>query len=240
MIMRVVYITILSSLALLGCHGKSSVEQQPALSSTLKSVNPEQAPGIMEQYRLGMFTIGGWVNQKQGRHFQTVEPQHSQAAIVYLYRPDSKWNRQEIVASSLFLNSERIPSLLNNHYYWVELPAGNYRLSTSRPLGVNHFQKPKYLDFTVEAGQSYFIKYDEENMATRRSVSGALMLMPDQTGRSEIAFTERKSSSYNFVAQDEQRGKVRHSAQKLKAKKYDPKTDVQLVKPFKLWNPLTW
>ncbi len=133
-----------------------------------------------------------------------------------------KWNRQEIVASSLFLNSERIPSLLNNHYYWVELPAGNYRLSTSRPLGVNHFQKPKYLDFTVEAGQSYFIKYDEENMATRRSVSGALMLMPDQTGRSEIAFTERKSSSYNFVAQDEQRGKVRHSAQKLKAEKYDP------------------
>ena len=77
-------------------------------------------------------------------------------------------------------------------------------------------------------------------MATRRSVSGALMLMPDQTGRSEIAFTERKSSSYNFVAQDEQRGKVRHSAQKLKAEKYDPKTDVQLVKPFKLWNPLTW
>ncbi len=72
---------------------------------------------MIDQYQLGMFTIGGWVNQKQGRHFQEVKPQHDQAAMVYLYRPDINWNRQEIVASSLFLNSERIPSLLNNHYY---------------------------------------------------------------------------------------------------------------------------
>ena len=97
--MRGVAILLLSSVALLGCHGKSAIEQT-SLASTLKPVDPESTPGHIEQYRLGMFTIGGWVNQKQGRHFQTVEPQHSQAAIVYLYRPDSKWNRQEIVASS--------------------------------------------------------------------------------------------------------------------------------------------
>ena len=138
-------LVILSSLALLGCHGKSSLEQQPHLASALKEVNVQHEPSIMEQYRIGVFTIGGWVNQAQGNHFQTIKPQHDQAAVVYLYRPDSKWNRQEIVASSLFLNSERIPSLLNNHYYWVELPAGTYRLPSSRPLGIYHFQKPKYL-----------------------------------------------------------------------------------------------
>lgn len=238
--MRAVYITMFTGLALLGCHGKPAVESAPALASTLKSVDTEHDPSLIEQYRIGMFTIGGWVNQKQGKSFQAVQAQHDQAAIIYLYRPDTKWNRQEIVASSLFLNSERIPSLLNNHYYWVEVPAGTYRLSTSRPLGINHFQKPKFLDFTVEAGQSYFIKYDEENLSTRRTVSGPLMLVPEKIGLNEIAFTQRKTSSYNFVAQDQQSGKVRSSAQKLKAEKYDPSSDVQLVKPFKLWNPLTW
>ncbi len=238
--MRGVCIAILSSMMLLGCHGKSSLEQEPHLASTLKDVKFEHEPGIMEQYRIGAFTIGGWVNQTQGSHFQPVQPQHEQAALVYLYRPDSKWNRQEIVASSLFLNSERIPSLLNNHYYWVELPAGRYRLSSSRPLGINHFQKPKYLDFTVEAGQSYFLKYDEENLTTRHAVSGPLISVPDAVGRNEIAFTEMKSASYNFVAENQQNGKMRRSAQKIKRTKYDPSTDVQLVKPFKLWNPLTW
>lgn len=237
--MRGVLILLLSSLALLGCHGKSSIENTQ-LASTLKPVDPESVPGHIEQYRLGMFTIGGWVNQKHGQYFQEIKPQHDQAAVVYLYRPDSKWNRQEIVASSLFLNGERIPSLLNNHYYWVELPAGNYRLSSSRPLGINHFQKPKYLDFEVEARQSYFIKYDEENLASKRSVSGPILLMPEKVGRNEIAFTELKSNSFNFVAEDQNSGKVHRSVQKLKAPDYDPAEDVQLTKPFKLWNPLTW
>ncbi len=238
--MRGVYIAILSSAALFGCHAKHAVEQEPHLASTLKNVDFEHEPGVMEQYRLGAFTIGGWVNQSQGNHFQPVTAQHDQAAIVYLYRPDSKWNRQEIVASSLFLNSERIPSLLNNHYYWVELPPGEYRLSSSRPLGINHFQKPKYLDFNVEAGKSYYLKYDEENLSTRHAVSGPLILMPDSTGRTEIAFTQRKSNSYNFVAQNQQTGKMRKHPQKIKRDKYDASADVQLVKPFKLWDPRTW
>lgn len=238
--MRGAYILLLSSAALLGCHGKSVIEQEPQLASTLKDVNFAHEPGIMEQYRIGVFTIGGWVNQTQGNYFQPVKPQHDQAAVVYLYRPDSKWNRQEIVASSLFLNSERIPSLLNNHYYWVELPAGQYRLSSSRPLGINHFQKPKYLDFTVEAGQSYFVKYDEENLSARRAVSGPLMLMPDSLGKNEIAFTRLKSSSFNFVAENQQTGKMRKSAQKIKRSEYDPTADVQLTRPFKPWDPRTW
>jgi hypothetical protein len=65
--------------------------------------------------------------------------------------------------------------------------------------GVQHFQKPKYLDFTVDAGQTYFIKYDEENLSTRREVSGPLMIVPEKTGLNEIAFTQWKSESFNFV-----------------------------------------
>lgn len=237
--MRGVCIAVCASFILLGCHGKSAMEHTQS-TSTLKPVDTEHEPGLLEQYRFGMFSIGGWVNQKMGQRFQLVQAQDEQAAIVYLYRPDSKWNRQEIVASSLFINSERIPSLLNNHYYWVELPVGTYRISTSRPVGVQHFQKPKYLDFTVQAGQSYFIKYDEENLSTRREVSGPLIMVPEKIGLNEIAYTQLKSESYNFVALDQKSGKLRKKAQKLKPAKYDPAEDVQLTKPFKIWNPLTW
>lgn len=237
--MRGVCIAVCASIILMGCHGKSAFEHAQA-TSTLKPVNTEHEPGLLEQYRFGMFTIGGWVNQKVGQRFQPVQAQSEQAALVYMYRPDSKWNRQEIVASSLFINSERIPSLINNHYYWIELPAGTYRLSTSRPVGVQHFQKPKYLDFTVEAGQSYFIKYDEENLSTRHEISGPLILVSEKAGLNEIAFTQLKSESFNFVAQDSNTGKVRKKAQKLKPAKYDPAEDVQLTTPFKPWDPRTW
>lgn len=238
--MRGVAIVLISSLALLGCHGKKAVVEPTQSLSTLKNIDLEKKPGFVEQHRIGMFTIGGWVNQKQGNQFQTVKPQHDQAAIVYLYRPDSRWNRQEIVAASLFINQEHIPSLLHNHYYWIEVPTGTYRLSTSRPLGALHFQKPKYLDFSVEAGQSYFIKYDEENISTRRSISGPLMLMPEKVGLNEIAFTQLKSDSFNFVAQDQETGQIRKKAQKIEPTAYDPSLDVQLKAPFKLWDPRTW
>lgn len=238
--MRGVAIVLISSLVLMGCHGKKALVEPSQPLSTLKNIDLEKKPGFIEQHRMGMMSIGGWVNQKQGQAFQTVQPQHADAAIVYLYRPDSNWNRQEIVAASLFINQQHIPSLLHNHYYWVELPAGSYRLSSSRPLGALHFQKPKYLDFSVEAGQSYFIKYDEENFNTRRSMSGPLMLMPHNVGLNEIAFTQLKSHSFNFVAQDQKTGKVRKKAQKIQMSKYDPATDVQLTAPFKLWDPRSW
>ena len=236
--MREFCIALCASFILLGCHGKA-IKHIPA-TSTLKVVNTDHAPGMLEQYRFGMFTIGGWINQKSGQRFHLAQAQNDQAAIVYMYRPDSRWNRQEIVASSLFINAERIPSLLNNHYYWIELPAGTYRLSSSRPLGVQHFQKPKYLDFTVEAAQSYFIKYDEENLTTRHEIAGPLTLMSEKIGLNEIAFTQWKSDSFNFVVQNQRSGKVRKKAQKLKAAKYDSSADVQLTQSFKLWDPRTW
>ena len=200
----------LSCVALLaGCQSHKVVEESPAtLTATLPEVDTSKAPGMLEQYHVGAFTVGGWVNQKLGQFFTPIQPQNAQAAVVYLYRPDTRWNRQEIAAANLFINGHRIPSLLHNHYYWLELPAGTYRLSVSRPLAGLHFQKPKYLDLTVEPAQTYFIKYDEENKIARSEHTGPFMSMSDKIARGEIAFTRLKSSSYNFVAQDES-GKVR-------------------------------
>ncbi|MPW43437.1 DUF2846 domain-containing protein [Acinetobacter guerrae] len=237
--MRYLLLSICCVGVLAGCHSSSQLKAEPeTLTSTLPKVDIHQEPGILDQYHVGGFSVGGWVNQKLGQYFQPIQPQNPQAAVVYLYRPDSRWNQQEIAAANIFINGKRIPSLLNNHYYWLELPAGTYRISTSRPLTVFHFQEPKYIDMTVGAGQSYYLKYDEENPA-RKERTGPFLIMQEKMGRNEIAFTRLKSSSYNFVAQDTS-GKIRHKPQELKPAKYDEKSDVLLVKPFKIWNPMTW
>ncbi|EMI5847497.1 DUF2846 domain-containing protein, partial [Acinetobacter baumannii] len=199
--MRYLIIALSCATLLAGCQSSSHLEKNSGeLTATLPKVDVDKEPGLLDQYRLGGFTVGGWVNQKLGQTFAPVKPQNEQAAVVYLYRPDTKWNRQEIAAINLFVNGKRIPSLLHNHYYWIELPAGTYRISASRPLLGIHFQEPKYIDITVDAGASYYLKYDEENKMDRSEHTGPFMLMQDNIGRREIAFTELKSSSYNFVA----------------------------------------
>ncbi|MEW4937481.1 DUF2846 domain-containing protein, partial [Acinetobacter baumannii] len=221
--MRYLIIALSCAALLAGCQSSSHLEKNSGeLTATLPKVDVDKEPGLLDQYRLGGFTVGGWVNQKLGQTFAPVKPQNEQAAVVYLYRPDTKWNRQEIAAINLFVNGKRIPSLLHNHYYWIELPAGTYRISASRPLLGIHFQEPKYIDITVDAGASYYLKYDEENKMDRSEHTGPFMLMQDNIGRREIAFTELKSSSYNFVAEDAS-GKICHKPQKLKPAKYNEK-----------------
>lgn len=214
--MRYLIIALSCAALLAGCQSSSHLEKNSGeLTATLPKVDVDKEPGLLDQYRLGGFTVGGWVNQKLGQTFAPVKPQNEQAAVVYLYRPDTKWNRQEIAAINLFVNGKRIPSLLHNHYYWIELPAGTYRISASRPLLGIHFQEPKYIDITLDAGASYYLKYDEENKMDRSEHTGPFMLMQDNIGRREIAFTELKSSSYNFVAEDAS-GKIRHKPPRIK------------------------
>lgn len=69
-----------------GMSWQKNVVQQTQPPSTLKVLDLEQKPGFVEQHRLGMMTIGGWVNQKLGQNFKPVQAQHADAAIVYLYQ----------------------------------------------------------------------------------------------------------------------------------------------------------
>ena len=234
--------------------GKKSAKSAPiANSSTLPSVDLSKPPGIKQQYFVGGFSNGAWVNHTAGSLFEPVAAHHPQAAIVYFYRLNSRWNRQEIVAPNFFLNGKRIPSLINNQYYWIELPAGSYRLTTSRPVGVLHFQKPKPADFSVEAGQTYYLKYEEQAFRGAPDASlgllrvGPLMQMPSKQGLAEVRTTTLKTPGISFVpyqkdtpnqplevnVHDDRYQKVPKSA-------LTPKTEPVLGIPFKIWNPLTW
>lgn len=48
--MRGVAILVVTSLMLLGCHGKKNVVQQTQPPSTLKVLDLEQKPGFVEQH----------------------------------------------------------------------------------------------------------------------------------------------------------------------------------------------
>lgn len=260
---------LLSTVTLAGCASTGSQQQtsfwnkwfaksdepKKALvenNSTLPDVDFFKEMGLKDQYFLGKFSVGSWVNQKPGQLFQPVNIRHPEAAMVYFYRTDSRWNREEIVAPNFYLNGERIPSLLNNHYYWIELPAGTYRLTTSRPVGVAHFQKPKVTDFVVESGKTYYLKYEEQKFkgspdpALGLLKSGPFMQMPTKQGQSEIRSTQLKSPGISFVKYDDLNANlVEENVHQLKYEnvgkdQLSDKAQPVLKKPFSLVDPRTW
>ena len=67
----------------------------------VKNIDLSQSPSMLEQRRVECFQLVPG-KPETGTAFQRVKPQHPQAAVVYLYRPDSRWNRQEVVAPNFF------------------------------------------------------------------------------------------------------------------------------------------
>ena len=249
--MRYIGLVVLISCGLAACQSHQSVEQQSVkVVSTLDPVDFKKEDSLihekLDQYKIASFSAGSWMKQKPGQYFKLVKPQNPQAAIVYFYRPDSRWNRQEIIPTSFFLNGEHIPSLISNHYYWVELAEGDYKLSLSRPLGVLHFQKPKVAYFSVEAGGQYFVKYEEEKFRGGPNGEagllrvGPLMQMPTRQALKEIAMTQLKSPGLNFVGEVTADGRVIKPKEEIKGEDYKVSDDVHLIRPFKIWNPMTW
>jgi hypothetical protein len=241
---------LLVSVGLIACGSTPKNKAQNQVVSVLEPLDVEKelksSATLLEQYKVGSFDVGSWVNQKPGQYFKLVKPQNDQAAVVYLYRPDSEWNRQEIIAPSFFLNGKKIPSLISNHYYWIELAEGDYKLSLSRPLGVMYFQKPLVAYFSVKAGKQYFLKYEEEqfrggpNGGSGLLRVGPFMQMPTGQALKEIGFTELKSPGLNYVAEILPNGRVVKPKEKIKLEKYNVRDDVRIKPQFKIWNPLTW
>ncbi|NHB56509.1 DUF2846 domain-containing protein [Acinetobacter sp. 194] len=250
--MRQFSFILMTSLGLVACSSSPTkqVSHSSQLVSTLDNVDLDQMPGFFEskkdQYKVSGFSLGSWVNQKTGQYFKLVKPQHENAAVLYLYRPDSHWNREEIIAPSFFLNGKKIPSLMSNHHYWLELAEGDYKLSISRPLAVMHFQKPIVAYFSVKAGQQYFVKYEEEKFRGEPNGNenllkvGPLMQMPTKQALKEIGMTQLKSPGLNYVAEVLPDGRLKKSKEKIDSGKYRASDDVRLAQPFKIYDPRTW
>ena len=110
--MRYIGLVVLMSCGLAACQSHQSVEQQSTkVVSTLDPIDFKKEQSLvhekLDQYKVKSFSVGSWVNQKPGQYFHLVKPQNPQAAVIYFYRPDSRWNRQEIIPTNFFLKIGR-------------------------------------------------------------------------------------------------------------------------------------
>lgn len=91
-------------------------------------------------------------------------------ALVYFYRPDSRWASEEIDAPSMFIDDHRYVSLRANGFTWLEMAPGPKQITMRRPIGlllgfegIGSFSLSKIVDaeFEVEAGKVYYFRYSE-------------------------------------------------------------------------------
>lgn len=242
-------------------HGGTVSDPKVNAKPTLTPIDIKTPEKFSERLKPHGFSLGSWImrpdNPKfirsDGPLFQPVPAlDRKNVAVVYFYRPDSVWNRQEILAPSFFLNKQRLPSLINNHYYWLELPAGEYRLVTRRPIGNIYFQKGHTLDFKVDAGQTYYLRYDEENTRPRPDDSlGLIGAGPFQQVTRSIALEDLRLATlntpgYSFVANPDPARDLDlptfngQPKQPVESARVVEKQKVIVGLPLKLWNPLTW
>lgn len=277
--MRTICLTLIIALPLTACGSvKSRVadfkEKMPLIghggkmSDPRVNAKPELDPidiskpeKFTERFKPHGFSLGSWImrpdNPKiirsDGPLFQPVPAlEKSKVAVVYFYRPDSVWNRQEILAPSFFLNKQRMPSLINNHYYWLELPPGEYRLVTRRPIANVYFQKGHTLDFKVEAGQTYYLRYDEENTRPKPDdslgliKSGPFQQVTRSIAMEDLRMTTLNTPGYSFVDNPDPARELSlptfndQPKKPVESARVIEKQKVIVGLPFKFWNPLTW
>jgi Protein of unknown function (DUF2846) len=263
-------VMMISTLMLSGCShipffgAYSGMRSDPDViaPSKLPQYDAKQ-PTIKEQFKVQNFSLGSWAvdrfRKDQGALFQPVPVLDQKFALIYFYRPQSRWAESEIIAASIFLNGLRLPSLLNNSYYWLELMPGTYRLKISRPLGFIYFQKGTIADIKVEAGKTYYLRYDEQNYRGRPDPAlglfsaGPLAQLPEKDAMPELSLTTLKTPGYSFAdnpdepvfsTQEPNRDNYK-SFNGLEGKpvpnnRLEKKGDVSLGVKMRWWNPFTW
>ena len=256
-------VLVLSGCSMLNTHGGTYKDPKVVELQKLPDYDVSQ-PVTTGRFKPHAFSLGSWAVDRfrvdQGALFQPVPVLDKKFALVYLYRPNSEWNANEILPASIFLNDVRLPSLLNNHYYWLELKPGTYRMRISRPLGFIYFQKGTVADFQVEEGKTYYLRYDEENFRGHPDPAlgllnvGPLNQLPEYDAIPEIRSTTLKTPGYSFVDDPDKAVKIAKQdvakgdypsfngkeGKPIPNARMEEKKDVALGPKVIWWNPITW
>jgi len=112
---------------------------------------------------------GAFLRDVDGERFRPV-PKHkwdsNNHALLYVYRPQSDWGDQELMAPSFYVDGHHYVNLRSGGYTWLEILPGTRELDMSRPFfgieGIG-FRFSHLLDaeLTMEAGEIYFLRYSE-------------------------------------------------------------------------------
>lgn len=240
-----------------GCSlfsGGYYADPKQATIQTLPTVNISEPEAFTERLKPHGWDIGSFLDPwERGALFTPTQRSHVTSALVYFYRPDSAWSRAEIIPASLFINGLRIPSLKNNHYYAVELPAGEYRLAIRRPLPPVYFQKGTVVDFQVQAGKTYYLRYAEQYHVPAPDPALGLLYarpiaqMPEKAALQDLRSMRLKTPNLRFIHNPDKVDErtftttgVVATFKPVDKDRLSEKQPVYVAPQFSFTNPLTW
>lgn len=128
--------------------------------SPLKSLFDESVEVALGSHKVSQ---GAFLYPAKGESFAempTVDPRN---AMVYIYRPSSQWASEEFQSPSLFIDRQRFAGIKGGAYIWLELHAGEYTLSSRRPLAIFHMRHIFELPLEVHGGETFYFRYSEDN-----------------------------------------------------------------------------
>lgn len=106
-------------------------------------------------------TPGAFIQSVQGETFEPMETLDPRNAMVYIYRPVTKWGFEEVQAPTFFVDGQMLFGLKSGGYEWLELHGGRYELYAKRPLGVLFLETVFEMPLEVEGGKEYYLRYSE-------------------------------------------------------------------------------
>lgn len=205
---------------------------------------------MIDTYRLRNFSMGSYLFPTEGNLFQKIPVTDARNAIVYIYRPHSSWNEEEVVAPILFLNGRRLHGIRDSAYYWMELPAGQYDFALRRPIGpvyLTHIFKTK---LKVEGGRSYYFRYDEEGYRPQPDASLGLFKerylseLPESMALGEIREMRLDKPGYAFATPKQTAWKpfdlYEEGDHPVPKQRLEVERDLKVAKHVLMWDPLTW
>lgn len=152
----------LAVLALTACNTKPASAPVADTAPEALIGMPKAAKRIAPSTLPLMTTPGTWVSPPQGPLFETIDTLDPRHAMVYVYRPSTSWEDQELQAPSFFVNGKKVFGLKSGSYTWLELHAGTYNFYAKRPLSILFIKKIFEMELNVLGGRTYFLRYSED------------------------------------------------------------------------------
>lgn len=106
-------------------------------------------------------TPGAFLDAPKGKTFAPMDTLDPRNAMVYIYRPITRWGYEEVQAPVFFLDSSQLFGLKAGAYEWLELPAGTHDFYARRPLSVLYLKMVFEMPLKVDGGEEYFFRYSE-------------------------------------------------------------------------------
>ena len=109
-----------------------------------------------------MTTPGTWLREPRGPLFEPMDTLDPRNAMVYVYRPSTSWEDQELQAPSFFVDGRKVFGLKSGSYTWLELHAGTFQFYAKRPLSILFIKKIFELELKAAGGRTYYLRYSED------------------------------------------------------------------------------